>query len=505
MSLKKNIVANYFGQGWVALMSLVFIPVYIQYMGIESYGLIGIFAMLQAWLSLLDLGMTPTLSREMAKFSGGGHDAQSIRNLLRSVEIIAILVAIFIATSIGCSANWLALNWLRAEKLPVDVVAGAFSIMGIVTALGFIQGIYVSSIIGFQRQVLLNIVTSIISTLRGLGAVGVLLWISPTIEAFFIWQGIVSVISVVVLSRIVYMQLPKTERSGRFSLKSLSDIWKFASGMMGITFISLVLTQFDKILLSRLLTLEAFGYYTLAFSVANVLMKFVGPIDQAFFPLFTEQVVRKDETSLISSYHKGSQMVTVLMGTATIMLIFYGKTLMLLWTGNMDLVNQTTTLIAVLAFGNLLNGLMHIPYHMQLAHGWTSLTFKMNVIASIILIPAIFFIAPIYGAIGAAWIWVTLNAGYVLIGVNFMYLRILKKEKINWYVRDILLPLVVATIVAGILYYFTPEKLGKVGQLISLFVSSAVIFMSAILMAPEVYNEVFQFISKKNKIFKYFI
>ena len=43
MSLKKNFVANYFGQGWQALMGLAFVPVYIRYLGIESYGLIGIF------------------------------------------------------------------------------------------------------------------------------------------------------------------------------------------------------------------------------------------------------------------------------------------------------------------------------------------------------------------------------------------------------------------------------------------------------------------------------
>ena len=40
-------------------MGLVFVPVYIKYLGIESYGLIGFFASLQAWFALLDMGMTP--------------------------------------------------------------------------------------------------------------------------------------------------------------------------------------------------------------------------------------------------------------------------------------------------------------------------------------------------------------------------------------------------------------------------------------------------------------
>ena len=59
-------------------MGFVFVPVYISYLGIEAYGLIGLFATLQAWLSLLDLGLSPTLNREMARLRGGAHTAEPI-------------------------------------------------------------------------------------------------------------------------------------------------------------------------------------------------------------------------------------------------------------------------------------------------------------------------------------------------------------------------------------------------------------------------------------------
>ena len=90
MALKQNIAANFVGQGWRLLMSIAFVPIYINHLGIESYGLIGIFAMLQAWMILLDMGIRPALSREMAKFTGGFHDSSSIWRLLRSVEVIIL-------------------------------------------------------------------------------------------------------------------------------------------------------------------------------------------------------------------------------------------------------------------------------------------------------------------------------------------------------------------------------------------------------------------------------
>ena len=45
--LKKNIAANFAGSVWQALMGLIFIPIYIKFMGIEAWGLIGFFATLQ--------------------------------------------------------------------------------------------------------------------------------------------------------------------------------------------------------------------------------------------------------------------------------------------------------------------------------------------------------------------------------------------------------------------------------------------------------------------------
>ena len=158
MTLKKNIAANYLGQVWRAVMNFAFIPLYIKYLGIESYGLIGIFAILQSWLALLDMGLRPVMGREMARFVGGAHDSQTIRNLLRSVELIVFPLAIAVALGVWMASGWLATNWLVAKNLPPEQVAQAFSVMGVVTSLQFVESLYNSCIAGLQRQVLQNMV-----------------------------------------------------------------------------------------------------------------------------------------------------------------------------------------------------------------------------------------------------------------------------------------------------------------------------------------------------------
>jgi len=484
--LKRNLIANYLSQGWIALMGLAFIPLYIKYLGIEAYGLIGLFGVLQAWLSLLDMGMTPTLNREMARFTGGTHSATSIRDLLRSIEIIALGIATLAGLGIWAASGWLASDWLRAENLPIDTVAQAFTIMGAVTAFRFVEGIYRSAIVGLQRQVLYNAVNSALATLRWLGAVGILMWVSPTIEAFFIWQGVISLLTLGVLASVTYRTLPNAERHGQFSIPALRGIGRFVGGMIGITFLSLLLMQMDKIMLSKLLTLSDYGYYTLATVVAAALYMLTGPITQAWFPRLSELHANNQQAELITKYHQGAQLVSVFMGSAGIVMIVFAEPILQLWTRNAELAHRSATLLSLLALGNLLNGLMWIPYQTQLAHGWTGLTTRINIVSVAIIVPTILWATPRYGAEGAAWVWVGLNAGYVLIGIHFMYRKILTHEKWRWYGQDVLQPLLAASTVAILLHWALPTDLAYLYQLIGLLVASSLTLLASAFAATYV-------------------
>lgn len=492
--LKRNLIANYLGQGWTALMGLAFVPLYIKYLGMESYGLIGLFAVLTAWLSLLDMGMTPTLSREMARFTGGIHGTQSIRDLLRTIEIITLGIALLIAVGVALGSTWIATHWLQNEKLSTTVVAQAFAVMGLVTALRFIETIYHSSIVGLQRQVLLNIVNSGMASLRGLGAVAIIAWVSPTIKAFFLWQALISVLNLVILVTVTYTSLPRADRMPRFSVDALRGVWRFAGGMMGITFLALLLTQVDKILLSKLLSLTEFGFYTLAAAVAGALYMLIGPITQAWYPRLCELHAQDNPKALAETYHQGAQLVTVVAGSAALVLILFAETFLRLWTQDAELARHAAPLLSLLMLGNLLNGLMWIPYQTQLAHGWTDLARRTNIVAVAIIVPAILWATPRYGAIGAAWVWVALNASYCLVGIHFMYRRILTQEKWRWYRQDVFMPLMAATLVGSGFDWAWSLPSGVLADLMLLALASVLTFSAALLAADRTRHQVHLFI-----------
>jgi O-antigen/teichoic acid export membrane protein len=121
-------------------------------------------------------------------------------------------------------------------------------------------------------------------------------------------------------------------------------------------------------------------------------------------------------------------------------LAFFSKEILEVWTRNPNMVLHSSLLISLLTIGNALNGLMHLPYALQLAHGWTKLAFYQNIVAVIVLAPAIYFATLRWGAAGAAVVWIALNTGYILIAIHVMHRRLLSEEKWRWYFGDLIKP-----------------------------------------------------------------
>ncbi|MES2632593.1 MAG: oligosaccharide flippase family protein [Pseudomonadota bacterium] len=484
MSVQRNLVANYIAQAWTALMGLAFIPAYIHLLGMEAYGLIGFFALLQAWLLLLDMGMSFVLNREMARFSAGAHDAQSIRNLLRSVEYVALVVAALIALVVMQASGWLATGWLRAQTLAPGVVTEAIAVMGFVVAARLVESLYHGAILGLQRQVWLAIANSMLVTLRWAGALGVLMWVDGSIRAFFLWQGAVSLLAIVVFAVALYRQLPKAGRPATFSVESLRGLWRFAAGLVASTALALLLTQVDKILLSKLLSLESFGVYALAGVVATALLQLVTPVTQAYYPRLTALLTSGDEPGLVRAYHEGAQIVCALMVPAALLLIVFPASVLGLWTGDAALAERAAPLLCALAAGTMLNGFMNMPYMLQLAHGWSSLAARVNAVAALVLVPALLWVTPRYGALGAAWVWVALNAGYLTVGIALMHRRVLRSEKAVWYFADVALPALAAAIATVLMYAVKPSGPSAIVEFVWLMATGLLSLMASITAAP---------------------
>lgn len=500
VSLKRNVVANYLGQGWAALMGIAFVPLYINVLGVASYGLVGVFAVLQAWMTLLDLGLTPTLNREMARLRAGAHTAESIRDLLRSLEIVYSGLAAAAVVGVWFGASLLVEGWLTSASLSREVMLDSVRIMGFVLATRWLEQLYRASLFGMEDQVWLNSVQAVLATLRWGGAYLVIAFLSPTIHLFFVWQGAVSLLTSILLVQRTYVMLPDATRAGRFDIRALAEVRGFASGMFLSAILTFALTQADKIVISKMLSLEQLGFYMLAASASGGLLLLASPMNNAIFPRLTEQVAKGNHEGLVETYHLACEWMAAIIIPPALLLTFFAGPVLMVWTGNSQLAQSVAPLLSLLALGTLCNGLMNLPYMLQLAHGWTSLTVRTNAAAVLLVVPAIIWAVPRYGAVGAAGAWLALNFGYLVVSAQLMHRRLLPQSKWRWYRESVAVPLSAGCAAGAGLLLVLPSASSRVRAASFVAVACLGLFVAVVAVLPTVRRSVRRAVARLLKL-----
>src|SRR5437773_9084558 len=157
MALSRIIVANFFARAWSALVSFGFVPVYIKFMGIEAYGLVGVYLSLVAILSLMDLGLSGTLSRELARESEDVGQRKEIGDLVRTLEVVYWSIGGALGVVVFASASMIATYWVNSIALSQEVLRDSIMLMGGVITAQWAISFYSAGLIGLQRQVSLNV------------------------------------------------------------------------------------------------------------------------------------------------------------------------------------------------------------------------------------------------------------------------------------------------------------------------------------------------------------
>lgn len=488
-SVSRNMAANLIGQAVVAVATILFVPTYIRYLGMEAFGLIGLFITLQALMTLFDGGMSPTLNREMARYRAGVLALQDLVDLIRSVEIIAAVIALGIIIGIAGAAGPISRSLLNLDTLPPTTAQLALAIMGVVVASRFVESLYRSALLGLQLQVWFNVANAGINIMRHAGAAVVVAFVSPTIEAFFLWHLAVALAGTLMLRTRLVRAYPSPARPARFSKAALQSIKVFALGMFGINVLAVLLSQVDKLLLVKLLPLADFGAYSLAFTVASVLLVLSVAINQATLPVMTGQASTGDGEALAATHDRTAQIIAAVVVPAAMVLICFPADVLMLWSGDPALVASTARLVALVATGNLCNALMVLPYFAMVAHGWTRLSMLSNLVAVIVLVPALVVLVPVYGTMGAAAVWIVLNLGYVLIQAPLLHRRILIGRLWPWYRHGVMMPVAAAASIGiGSMWVRNGFDIERPWLVLSLGLAWALMTLGVLMVLPVARN-----------------
>jgi O-antigen/teichoic acid export membrane protein len=460
--IKRNAIGNLIGRVGGALLTLAALPIVIHLIGIESYGVIGFFASLQAVFGLLDLGLSMTMMREMARTGHDAAQARRTRDLVRTLEIVYCSVGLVIACISVAIAPLLATKWLNAQTLSTGALSESIALMGFALACQWPIALYDGGLSGLQRQVIVNVVTLSATITRTAASIAVLYFLSRSVQAYLLTQGIAFGLQTLVLRHILWKSVPAAAEAPRFRTAIVRELWKFAGSVNITTALGLVLTQADKLILSKIVPLSVFGYYALANTAASGLYYIIGPLFTAIYPQLAQNAAAGDERRLRELYHRGCQFIAVCVFPTGIVFAFFSRDVLLLWTQDPKVAAGAAAAASLLACGTVLHAAMHLPYGLQLSYGWTALTMTANGIFAVLMPVLVYLLAIQFGITGAAGVWVLINVLYVTLVIPAMHRRLLKGEQAAWYRNDLVIPLAAAVAGAVVWRLILPAQASRI-------------------------------------------
>jgi len=399
--------ANVIGRAWVLLSNVVFVPIYLNLLGIQNFGVIALFIAVIGLITFLDMGLSPTLAREL---NDQKHTHAEKLDLLYTYEITyATLVSIIVTVTLLLPTEAYQLI-LSAEDLARPEVAKSIHLVFAAAAVLMLFNFYVAGILGIEQQVKGNIVLLSAGVVRSALVIAPL-WFYPTPDVFLIWQ-LVTALAFTFVARILLYRLTgasENDRPPAFNRALLIRNVAFSGSLFLVSIAAAVSTQIDKIFIGKLYGLEALASYTLVSTFAQILVFAVTPITITLLPRLVRLVTSSDAECIHYICSLAFRLVASIVATGTGSMIWFGPYLISLWTSGKlspEAVSDYSTPL-ILGYGLIALNLVHHSVAVAYKNMRGNLLISLPIFISI---PLFWIFIDLFGLQGAAGSWLALHA-----------------------------------------------------------------------------------------------
>jgi O-antigen/teichoic acid export membrane protein len=470
-SLKRNVIANYVGQAYAVILNIATVPIYIRLMGAEAYGLIGFFAFLQVWFQLLDFGLSQTLAREVARYCGGVGDAIALRTVVKTIETVFLGLSALSGGLIVVFSQWIAEHWLRPQELQSYSISASIKAMGAIVAIRLMVSPYRGLLMGFEKQLWLNAFTIVTSTSRVVAAFICFRIFTASALVFFLSQLAVAVLEAVILSAVAHRALPTVPAGSRIkpTYRCLHNYIGFTSTIAFTASIWLIVTYSDRVVLSKLLSLSEFGYFTAAATMAFAVTIVASPASNALVPRLTKLSAAGRIADALSLYRVFTRWVCSVAFPVGAVLACFPERVLWVWTGNAQLATYAARPLVLYAIGNAIFAASAFPYYLQLAKGDLTMHLYGNIVLALVIVPAIIYAGIHHGASGTAAVWLAANLLYLVLWIPLIHKRLVPRLHLKWLLNDVAPHALLAFIVSWLLSIGVSDVATRFGGAVQLF------------------------------------
>lgn len=480
----RNLVATTAGQVGEGLLAFLFVPLFLRRLGDEAWGLAALVPLANGVLMVVGFPLTTAINRELSRLAALGASIEMRRRTLAAVQAAFLVLAAAVAAAIWFAAPWIAEQWLRPETLAIDSCVTAVRLVGVYVAVLLLRSAYLGALYGLDRQVQANMVA--LGAAIAVTAAG--LWVvrdaepanaARTIVRFLAVQCALHAAGTLIAAVLAWRAVAREAAGDRAPGPALGDAsaWQrllpFVRGMLLVAVATAVVTQVDKLVASRLLTLGDYGLYAAAATLGSGIGLLVRSVNMASFPDLSRAFARDDEPARAEqarAFHRWARAAALVVLPIAATLALLPREALAVWLGPDQVAPLMPPVLAALALGWAFNGLAAPAFNTAFAAGWTGFAVRQNMIALAVMPLAMVALVPWLGATGAALAWTVLNGLYVLFSVPWLFFRrLLTRERRRWIVADVAIP----SLAAGVAVVAVRVVAGGVDTRLGAFVACA--------------------------------
>lgn len=430
MRMRNEFIYNFIGKISTALTTLLVMPFVGHFYGDFYLGLYGILATITVIFLVLEGGLSSNLISELSQFRNS-KPSRKVSILLYEYFWFFCLVGLFaflVVNLVGSSTYFISSEISQfKEKDQLFTVYGLFCFVSFL--LLYIQS--VSYGLGFYK--FYNITITIFSLIRTF---------LPFFLLYFGYEiNFISFLYIILLSNFACLsffilfifKIGYVTRVCKTSLKfhNVMAGMKHAYPVFLVSISSIFYTQFDKLLGLKILSLEMFGVYSTASSIASAPMILAGVIYSVMLPKFSSMVFNKDPAILgfFCKYMKLAAVCFIFVYALVIIILYtalkYFEPVYLKVDGDFT---YFIFAFAILLLGSVIQAYSAIPYALQVAQKNVKSTLKVNYL----LIPVFFVIAILLcqyiSGYGLPLIWLLYNIVFIV----FLYKTFIKNFLLDY-------------------------------------------------------------------------
>lgn len=458
----RNVLWNLTGGLVAGVLIVGATPQYVRRLGMEGYGIVGLWLMMQVLMGLLDIGMGATLVREFAN-SGLEHTLETKRDLLRTMEVIYMSLSLTLVLGLAGAAGFIASHWLTFQAHTVAYITLTIRLMALTLAFQFSTVLYSNGIAGLQEHGWMNTLQILGNCLRYGSGVAILM-VLPDLRWFFAVQALVAGLQLLA-TRIILWRLIQEPGAGRpvFRIDIFKRLWRFSMGMAATAVAAVFVANSDRIVISKMLPTAELGRYALAYTATGLLQMGIQPFYRAFYPRYAELVSIGDSNFLRDEYFRSCGLMSAVIIPLGVVGWIYAPELFQVWLGRID-----PTVVQVfrwLLIAITCSGIMWLPAAFQQAQGRPGLHAAMIASAVVLGIPVMVWAIRAYGLVGATAVWLLHGLSGVTIELWIMHRLMLSGDLFRWYWKVMVGPLVITVPVIYASRWLMPGSFGRAGVL----------------------------------------